>query len=239
MAALAGILFDKDGTLFDFHATWSVWAQGLLEELAGGDAGVARHLGAAIGYRFADAALGVKAGFLPASPVIAGTPEVIAASLLPHLPGRDTAALVALMNARAALAPQTPAVPLRPLLTTLRTRGLRLGLATNDGEVPARAHLAAAGVTDLFDFVAGYDSGHGAKPEPGQLLAFARAFGFNPAEVVMVGDSTHDLIAGRRAGMRTLAVLTGLAGAAELAPHADAVLPDIGAIPDWLAQQGA
>ncbi|MDP1667431.1 HAD family hydrolase [Phaeovulum sp.] len=239
MTALAGILFDKDGTLFDFHATWSVWAEGLLGELAAGDAGFARRLGAAISFRFADATAGEKGGFLPASPVIAGTPEVIADALLPHLPGHDRAELVALMNARAALAPQMPAVPLRPLLAGLRGRGLRLGLATNDGEAPARAHLAAAGVTDLFDFVAGYDSGHGAKPEPGQLLAFARAFGLAPAAVLMVGDSAHDLVAGRRAGMRTLAVLTGLASAADLAPHADAVLPDIGAIPDWLAGQGA
>jgi phosphoglycolate phosphatase len=50
----------------------------------------------------------------------------------------------------------------------------------------------------------------------------------------MVGDSTHDLDAGRAAGMATVGVLTGLAGAADLAPHADAILPDIGALPGWL-----
>ena len=49
----------------------------------------------------------------------------------------------------------------------------------------------------------------------------------------MVGDSTHDLIAGRAAGMQTVGVLTGMAEA-ELAPLADAVLPDIGHLPDWL-----
>ncbi len=238
MAKVRGILFDKDGTLFDFHATWGVWAQGLLAELAGGDDAIASRLGNAIGYRFADPAAGVQAGFLASSPVIAGTPEVIAAALLPHLPGRESAALVALMNARAALAPQMPAVPLRPLLSGLRVQGLKLGVVTNDAEAPAHAHLASAEVTDLFDFIAGYDSGHGAKPEPGPLLAFARAVALDPGEVVMVGDSTHDLVAGRRAGMRTLAVLTGLAGAAELALHADAVLPDIGAIPAWLAAHG-
>ncbi|MEH6752099.1 MAG: HAD hydrolase-like protein, partial [Paracoccaceae bacterium] len=51
---------------------------------------------------------------------------------------------------------------------------------------------------------------------------------------VMVGDSHHDLLAGRRAGMQTLGVLTGTALAADLAPMADAVLPDIGHIPAWL-----
>ena len=53
----------------------------------------------------------------------------------------------------------------------------------------------------------------------------------------MVGDSTHDLIAGRRAAMRCVGVLTGLADTEDLLPHADAVLENIGALPSWLAQQ--
>jgi phosphoglycolate phosphatase len=65
-------------------------------------------------------------------------------------------------------------------------------------------------------------------------LAFAAFTGLDPAEVLMVGDSRHDLEAGRAAGMRPIAVLTGIARAADLAPHAEAVLPDIGALPAWL-----
>jgi len=66
-------------------------------------------------------------------------------------------------------------------------------------------------------------------------LAFTRALGLDPARVAMVGDSRHDLVAGRAAGMRTVGVLTGLAGSADLAPLADVVLADIGALPGWLA----
>jgi phosphoglycolate phosphatase len=51
---------------------------------------------------------------------------------------------------------------------------------------------------------------------------------------VMVGDSLHDLVAGRAAGMQTVGVLTGPACRAELAPCADAVLPDIGHLTEWL-----
>jgi phosphoglycolate phosphatase len=51
----------------------------------------------------------------------------------------------------------------------------------------------------------------------------------------MVGDSTHDLQAGRAAGMRCVGVLTGMAPRDVLAPHADVVLENIGALPDWLA----
>ena len=47
----------------------------------------------------------------------------------------------------------------------------------------------------------------------------------------MIGDSTHDLDSGRAAGMTTIAVLTGLASRADLAPHADVVLDDIAALP--------
>jgi phosphoglycolate phosphatase len=130
------------------------------------------------------------------------------------------------------------AVPLRPLLSALRGRGLRLGVATNDSEAPARQHLANHGITDCFDFISGYDSGHGAKPGPGMCLAFASQLGLDPARVAMVGDSRHDLEAGRAAGMRVVAVLTGVARREDLEPHADVVLPDIGAIPDWLSTLG-
>ena len=109
-----------------------------------------------------------------------------------------------------------------------------LGIATNDSEAPARAHLERAGILDRFAFVAGYDSGHGAKPDAGQLLAFCALTGIPPRECAMIGDSTHDLDSGRAAGMTTVGVLTGLASRADLAPHADVVLDDIGALPAWL-----
>lgn len=226
------IIFDKDGTLFDFRRSWAGWAERVVTGLA--RPGVpAERLAAAIGFDLATRA------FHPDSPVIAATPDEIAAALAPHLRGVADYRLTARLNALAETTPMAEAVPLRPALSALRGRGLRLGLATNDSEGPARAHLAAHGVADLFDFVAGCDSGHGAKPGPGMLLAFARAMALVPVRVAMVGDSRHDLMAGRAAGMRTVGVLTGIAGAADLAPLADAVLPDIGALPAWLDRLGA
>jgi len=226
---VTGLLFDKDGTLFDFMATWGAWTRRLVEDLAGG-AGPAgpEELGRAIGY---DVASG---RFSPDSPVIAHTPPEIAGRLLPLLPGRELGELVDRMNRLSARADMAEAVPLKPLFRSFRARGLKVGLVTNDAEEPARAHLAKAGIADLFDFVSGSDSGYGAKPAPGPLLTFALRFSLRPQDVAMVGDSRHDLMAGRAAGMRTVGVLTGLAGAAELAPDADVVLPDIGHLPDWL-----
>ncbi|WP_342662245.1 HAD-IA family hydrolase [Rubellimicrobium thermophilum] len=88
---------------------------------------------------------------------------------------------------------------------------------------------------DLFGFVAGYDSGWGGKPGPGQLLAFAESAGLDPADCAMVGDSLHDLAAARAAGMRGIGVLTGVAGRETLAPAAEVVLESIATLPDWIA----
>lgn len=223
-----GLLFDKDGTLFDFRVSWGRWAQGFLTRIAT-DTVHARRLGRAIGY---DLETGT---FAPDSPVIAATAADIAAALLPELSGVTVTELTERIDASAAQAPMSEAVPLRPLLSALRADGLRLGLATNDSEAPARQHLANHGITDCFDFISGYDSGHGAKPGPGMCLAFARQMGLDPSRIAMVGDSVHDLDAGRAAGMRTVAVLTGIAKHEELAPHADIVLVNIGAIPAWIS----
>ena len=226
--AIRAILFDKDGTLFDFQATWAAWAARVIVDLAGTDAARAARIAEAIGF---DRVAGV---FLPGSVVIAGTVAEVADHILPHLPGREAAGLIAELDAAAAVAPQMPAVPLGPCLAGLRARGLRLGVATNDAESSAHAHLVQAGVAACFDFIAGYDSGHGAKPGPGQLLAFAQAMGIEPACIAMVGDSLHDMAAARAAGMRAVAVLSGPAGAETLAPAADVVLPDIGALGPWV-----
>ncbi len=222
-----GVLFDKDGTLFSFSATWSLWARGFLDQVTGGDRTRAHEIGRAIGFDYDSAT------FAPDSVVVAHTAGQVAEALLPYI-DMDLGALELFLTTESAKVPQVPAVPLLPLLMGFRARGLRLGLATNDAEAPARAHLQAAEISGCFDFIAGYDSGFGSKPGPGMCLGFSKTMGLDPARLVMVGDSLHDLHAGRAAGMQVVAVLTGLAGEADLAPYADAVLPDIGHLPAWL-----
>ncbi len=227
-----GLIFDKDGTLFDFRNAWGPWVQRVLGEIAPDQAAAAR-MAHVLGYDL------TSQTFSPDSVVIAATVEDSARLLLPFLPDATLSTLAAHLNRLAMSVTLAETVPLRAFLSDLRARGVKIGLATNDTEAPARAHLASAGIDDLFDFIAGYDSGFGGKPGPGMLLEFLRQTGIAPRRVAMVGDSTHDLEAGRAAGMRTVAVLTGVADARELAPHADVVLTNIGELPDWIASLGA
>jgi phosphoglycolate phosphatase len=225
---LQGLVFDKDGTLFDFQATWGVWCAGFIADLAAGAPSRARALADALDYDLA------TSSFSPGSPVISDTMEVVIAAVRRVAPDLDEAWLRRHVLASTAAAPQVEAAPLAPLLARLADAGLALGVATNDAEESARAHLARAGVLQRFAFVAGYDSGHGAKPGPGMLDAFCRSTGLSAASCAMIGDSAHDLASGRAAGMATVAVLTGPTAATDLAPLADAVLPSIAALPVWL-----
>ena len=231
-ARIQGLLFDKDGTLFDFRKTWGHWAKGFLTDMAGGNQARAIEIGEHLGFDM------VTAEFSPDSRIIAGSPDDIADAIAEIEPGLDRGAFLARFNASAAAAPVAEPVPLLPLLAAFRDRGLKLGVATNDSEQAARAHLDAVGAAAAFDFIAGFDSGFGAKPSPGMQHGFCRSTGLEPAHVLMVGDSAHDLHSGRAAGMRTIAVLTGIATADSLAPLADAVLPHIGHLPDWIDANG-
>ncbi len=223
-----GLVFDKDGTLFDFHATWSAASAILIEDLARGDAAIRTRLAEAMDFDL------TTGQFRPTSKIIACTNYEAAEIIAGALPGSNVLAVESHLEEFAADAPLAPAVPLEPLLTRFRDLGLKLGVMTNDSEAGARANLRNAGVHDLFDLIVGFDSGYGAKPDPDPILAFTAHTGLAPDRCAMVGDSTHDLIAGRAAGMHTIAVLTGVAVADELRAYADVILDDIGHIPDWL-----
>ena len=227
MAKVKAILFDKDGTLYDFQMTYGAWAVGLVHMLAGDDPVLAEVLATELKLDLA------QCQFAPGSVAIAGTVTDIRDALAPHLPfTRDD--LYNRIDSTAHDVPLTPVVPLQSYLEGLSDLGVELGVVTNDSETSAKAHLDRTGILGCFGFIAGYDSGFGAKPAPGPLWAGARALGARPEETLMVGDSRHDLLAGRAAGMTTVGVLTGVADGDDLDPLADVVLSDIGDLPDWL-----
>jgi phosphoglycolate phosphatase len=231
--AIRGIVFDKDGTLFDFHATWRGVISEALAGLAPHDAGLRHRLGAAVGF---DGTTGV---FTPGSLIVAGSTGEVAAAWAALMPGAVAAEIEAAANALATGVGPGDLVPAAPDLAALmdgfRALGCALGVATHDSEAAARRQLTLVGALDRFDFVAGYDSGHGLKPGPGMIRAFCAATGRRPEETAMIGDSLHDLEAGRAAGAGfVVGVLTGPAARSDLERHADLVLNSIAELPEAL-----
>ncbi len=222
--SIKGILFDKDGTLLDYHATWMPLNFRAALAIAGDDEDLAQRLLVAAGYDPASGTCRADSVIISGSTMELG---VCWAEVL----GADALALTERVSRIFEEGAGEAAVAVAGLAETLQAltaRGLALGIATNDSEEGALNSLAPFEVLDHFDFVAGYDSGHGAKPGPGMVLGFCEASGLDPAAVAVVGDSRHDLEMGRRAGAGLLVgVLTGAAAHDDLAPHAHHVLESI------------
>ena len=235
--ALAGILFDKDGTFVDFDRTWGTAAYEVMRILSAGDALAFDRIVEAMHYEVE------PRKFRPSSPLIAGAPDSYVHLWAEAFGRKNDAAMLDQLNRTFADETLRALAPIgRPsdVMEALHRRGLKLGLATNDSEASGRAQVAALGLNAFLDFFAGYDSGHGAKPGAGMVLAFARHLGVGAERIAMVGDSAHDLSAARAAGALAVAVLTGPASRELLEPLADHVLDGIEALPalvDSLAAQ--
>lgn len=221
---IAGVLFDKDGTLLDYMASWSALNLAAAHiAAAGAEAEAARLLTVAGG----DPATGRAA---PDSLLAAATTAEIAAAWAAAgspLPADElTRRLDKLFQS--GVDAVVPVTDLAALFGRLKGRGLKLGIASSDSAASVTATAARFGLSGHLDFCAGYDSGHGVKPGPGMFAAFCAATGLPPAAVAMVGDNSHDVEMGRAGGAGlVVGVLTGTGTPATLGPVADVVLDSI------------
>jgi len=108
----------------------------------------------------------------------------------------------------------------------------RLGVATGNIREGAEAKLAAAGLSGWFE-LGGYGCDSMLRPE---LVARAIARAGNVTEVIVVGDTIHDISAARACGATACAVATGSDSADALA-HADVVFRSLSELPAWHAQR--
>lgn len=224
MTSVQAILFDKDGTLFDFQRSWSPWAAAVIDRLAQDDPRVAEAVAEVLGFDIA------RGQFLADGFAVSSTPDEQIERLLPIFPHLSGDEILERMMSKMDVAVPVPVRDLDKSLQIFQSHKIKLGVVTNDFEHVGRDHLRHAGVQDAFDVVIGFDSGFGCKPAPDGCIAAALALGVDAAQTVMVGDSLHDLSAGRAAGMRTIGVLTGTAVRADLAPWADSVVLDVAEI---------
>ena len=228
-----GIVFDKDGTLLDFNKTWlPIYLHAALE-FAAGDRQLADRLLTQHGFAAA------QNRFIGGSLLAAGNNRQIAEAWAIQIGKADQVEAISQRLNEIFLelgsAHATAVDGLSDTLARLKQDGHKLGVATADSHQGIINTLQAFDVLQQFDFLAGYDSGHGVKPEAGLVLAFCAAMELAVETVVVVGDNRHDIEMGRNAGAGLcIGVLTGSSTRGDLEDIADMVFDDISALPGIL-----
>lgn len=222
MNKIKGLLFDKDGTLYHYKDTWIVWCQRVLKELSDGDEELADKMAADVGFDWC------ANEFLPGSLIVGGAADEVNSLWQKRVPHLSADQIEEIAVKHLSDLPQEPVCDLKQFFAGLRDEGFKLGVATNDFEEGARLQLTKSGIFELFDYVVGFDSGYGQKPNAGMVVGFAEKTNLSLGEIAMIGDSTHDLQAGKaaEAGL-CVGVLTGPAEAKDIQDHADHVISSI------------
>ena len=91
-------------------------------------------------------------------------------------------------------------------LEILKDAGQKLAIVTSKNDIGAARALNHCQLNSHFDTVITIDSTQAHKPNPEPVLKALDNLGVCPADALFVGDSTHDLEAGRAAGCFTVAV---------------------------------
>ena len=103
----------------------------------------------------------------------------------------------------------TPFDGIEDVLAAIERAGARWGIVTNKPLYLARDVVASMGWSSRCAVLVGGDSLPAKKPEPDQLLHACVTLALPASTAVYVGDDERDIIAARRAGMKSVAALWG------------------------------
>jgi len=123
------------------------------------------------------------------------------------------------------------------LLQELAGQGARLAVATGKSRVGLERALAATGLRSLFDATRCADETF-SKPHPAMLHELMQELDVAPGQVVMVGDTSHDMMMACNAGVHGLGVTYGAHNLEELQGCApQAVVDSVPAMRQWLLER--
>ena len=116
-------------------------------------------------------------------------------------------------------------------LAKVAVGGRRLFVATSKPKVYADRIVEHFGLGGLFEHVFGSEL-DGTRTDKTDLLAYALSEAkLDPAQAIMIGDRSHDVVGARKNGMKAIGVLYGYGSLAELtdagADHLCAAHPDL------------
>jgi pyrophosphatase PpaX len=119
-------------------------------------------------------------------------------------------------------------------LADLYNRGMKMAVVTTRSKRTSLFTLQKAGIAGFFEVVVSGEDVTKLKPDPEPLRCALDKLQAAASQAVMVGDTEVDILAGKNAGLRTIAVTYGFAGAAIAQSAPDFLINKIEAIKDIL-----
>jgi phosphoglycolate phosphatase len=232
LAGLDLVVFDKDGTLIEFHAMWGGWVGDLADRLeAAAGRPLREELFRVVGFDGATGRADPHGG-LAAMPMAVLRRMALAVVIDAGLdPGSAEGAVTQAWHAPDPVSLARPMTDLGRLFRALHGAGTRVGVATSDDREPTARTLEALGIAALVDATVCADDGIAVKPDAAMLLRLCALVGASPGRTAIVGDSVADLRMGRAAGAALcIGVLSGTATHDELETFADLILPSVAAL---------
>jgi HAD superfamily hydrolase (TIGR01509 family) len=112
-------------------------------------------------------------------------------------------------------------------LKVLKAKQVKLGLLTTTPRRPMKVAARRLAIGNYFDIMLAKDDTK-SKPDPDGLEQIVTEFGIRKDECLYVGDSPIDVLTGKAAGVRTIAVTTGVATMEQLKENApDYIITDL------------
>ncbi|MDP1394376.1 pyrophosphatase PpaX [Lysinibacillus capsici] len=101
-------------------------------------------------------------------------------------------------------------------LEQLKAQGIKLAIVSTKRNETIDRGLVILGATHLFDVRIGTDDVNNVKPDPEPVLLALERLGIEKDYAIMIGDNSHDIEAGHRAGVRAAGVAWAIKGEAYL-----------------------
>ena len=232
---IEAVVFDKDGTLIDFHRLWGQRARTAVDALVTrvrGSAALRQALYQGIGY---DPLTNWPAGGGPLAITTNAKLNTVATTVLyqhglnwPEAERYVEESFASCMSAPPERETIRPLGNLETLFRTLHHHGLRLALATSDEGHITGAILDMLGWTEVFTLCVHGDDPRPDKPAPDGLWHIASSLELAPRQLMMVGDTGSDMLFATAAGAGCrVGVLSGAGQRADLEDHADVILDSV------------
>ncbi len=209
---IKGVLFDKDGTLLEFHSTQHYIYAALLaclKDVYQVPEPLLQRLSAALGH--------LPDGLTPDSLLQFSTNQQIAQALFDTCQSYaeerrwqqpfDANDLLELIEqlCRDDDVPYVALPHVPETLSYLRRKDYRLGVATVDSLAATVAGLKKTGILEYFDYLG---TGEDSRPKPDTSLAdgFCNQCGVLPSELLIVGDGDNDMVFAQNVGAHFIGI---------------------------------